>query len=416
MTRRASTKGLVRSAITAPVAVLGTLAASLTAAPAHAQAPATVSLAAYPTANTALNLNALRSAAPAVSARSVAPLSTKTPATHTVVRGDTVYAIAMKHGLTVSAILTANGIGSNALIFPGQKLILPGRTATVSPPKPAAGNSGPMTHTVVRGDTVFAIAKKYGSTITAILTANAIGSNALIFPGQKLVIPGGTATSSPPSGSSQTTQPSAPASSPSGTTYTVVRGDTVFAIAQRFGSTVSTILTANGIPSNAIIYIGQKLVIPGGTGTSGTTAGVASGQKYADLDAEQIANATLIINIGRELGVPERGIAIALATAMVESWIRNLNWGDRDSLGLFQQRPSTGWGTAAQIMDASRSIRVFYGGPNDPNGSKTRGLLDIPGWESLGFSQAAQRVQISAFPDRYGQWELAAYRWLELYG
>ncbi len=101
---------------------------------------------------------------------------------------------------------------------------------------------------------------------------------------------------------------------------------------------------------------------------------------------------------------------------MVESWIRNLDYGDRDSLGLFQQRPSTGWGTPAQIRDAERSIRVFYGGPKDPNGSKTRGLLDIPGWESLGFSQAAQRVQISAHPDRYGQWELAAHRWLELYG
>src|SRR5690606_6829153 len=106
-----------------------------------------------------------------------------------------------------------------------------------------------------------------------------------------------------------------------------------------------------------------------------------------------------------DLGISERGIAIALATAMVESSMRNLDYGDRDSLGLFQQRPSQGWGTAEQILNADRSIRVFYGGPSDPNGSTTRGLLDIRGWESMAFTDAAQAVQISAYPDRYGQWE-----------
>ncbi len=120
-----------------------------------------------------------------------------------------------------------------------------------------------------------------------------------------------------------------------------------------------------------------------------------------------------IIRIGRELGVPDRGIAIALATAMVESSMRNLDHGDRDSLGLFQQRPSQGWGTAAQITDADRSIRVFYGGRHDPNGGTTRGLLDIPGWQRMSFTGAAQAVQVSAFPHRYGQWERQANRWLD---
>ena len=132
-------------------------------------------------------------------------------------------------------------------------------------------------------------------------------------------------------------------------------------------------------------------------------------QKSADLSAEQAANATLIIRIGRELGVSDHGIAIALATGMVESDLRNLDWGDRDSLGIFQQRPSTGWGTPEQILDAERSTRVFYGGPSDPNGHTTRGLPDIPGWESMAFTDAAQAVQISAFPLRYGQWETAAH-------
>src|SRR5690606_31284313 len=113
-----------------------------------------------------------------------------------------------------------------------------------------------------------------------------------------------------------------------------------------------------------------------------------------------------------ELGVPDRGIAIALATAMVESSMRNLDHGDRDSLGLFQQRPSQGWGTAAQILDADRSIRVFYGGPRDPNGAASRGLLDLAGWQTKKFTDAAQAVQVSAYPDRYGQWETQAHSWL----
>ena len=85
-------------------------------------------------------------------------------------------------------------------------------------------------------------------------------------------------------------------------------------------------------------------------------------------------------------------------------------------LGLFQQRPSTGWGTEAEVRDAARSIRAFYGGPSDPNGSRTRGLLDIPGWESMSFADAAQAVQISAYPERYAQWEAPAHAWLAALG
>ena len=101
---------------------------------------------------------------------------------------------------------------------------------------------------------------------------------------------------------------------------------------------------------------------------------------------------------------------------MVESWMRNLDWGDRDSLGLFQQRPSTGWGDPSQIMDRGHSIRSFFLGAHNADGTTTRGLLDIPGWQEMPFSDAAQAVQISAYPERYGLWEQAAYRWLELYG
>ena len=142
---------------------------------------------------------------------------------------------------------------------------------------------------------------------------------------------------------------------------------------------------------------------------------VEVGEVLAELSIEQAENAAIIAATGVRRDLPARAVSIALATAYQESKIRNLDHGDRDSLGLFQQRPSQGWGTPEQIMDADRSTRVFFGGPSDPNGAVTRGLLDIPGWESLSFTAAAQAVQISAYPDRYGQWESQAYAWLALY-
>jgi hypothetical protein len=176
---------------------------------------------------------------------------------------------------------------------------------------------------------------------------------------------------------------------------------------------IQAVFSANGLGWASIIYPGQKLTIPGKAAAAPAPAAAPS---VAGLDAEQIANARIIIQVGRQLGVPDKGIAIALGTAMQESWIRNLDWGDRDSLGLFQQRPSTGWGTASQVRDPYRAARAFYGGPSDPNGNRTRGLLDIPGWQNLSFAQAAQAVQISAYPDRYARWEKAAYGWLAALG
>ena len=68
------------------------------------------------------------------------------------------------------------------------------------------------------------------------------------------------------------------------------------------------------------------------------------------------------------------------------------------------------------MRNAERAIRVFFGGPGDPNGTRTRGLLDIPGWQSMAFTEAAQAVQISAYPDAYAQWEKPALAWLAAIG
>lgn len=383
-------------------AVVGSIALSLAAQPA----------AATPAAETAHRDAApgatLRSAVPG--AASARPLSAR-PAEHTVVLGDTISRIASAYGLRTVDLLAWNGLEWSSVIRPGDRIRLsaePGASAAPAvAPAPQVASTG-TTHTVSTGDTPWSIAQAHGIGVGALLAANGLGDGAVIFPGQILAVPsaaGATATPAP-AAVSQATPIAA-------STHTVAAGDTLSAIAAANGLGLDAVLAANGLDRASIIYPGQALVIPG---AAATPAVETSALSDLGLDAEQIENARLIIQVGRERGVPDRGIAIALATAMVESWIRNLDWGDRDSLGLFQQRPSTGWGTPDQVRDPSRSIATFYGGAADPNGTATRGLLDIPGWENLSFTDAAQAVQISAYPDRYGEWEQQAYRWLAALG
>jgi murein DD-endopeptidase MepM/ murein hydrolase activator NlpD len=125
--------------------------------------------------------------------------------------------------------------------------------------------------------------------------------------------------------------------------------------------------------------------------------GLAGG--LAGLDAEQRDNAALIVEVGRTaVGAPPRAWVIAVATAMQESGLRNLphlgELNDRDSLGLFQQRPSQGWGTAGQILDPVHATTAFY-----------RALLKVDGWQQMALTEAAQAVQKSAYPDAYARHE-----------
>lgn len=116
------------------------------------------------------------------------------------------------------------------------------------------------------------------------------------------------------------------------------------------------------------------------------------------LDDEQLTHGVLIVDVGIDLEVPPRGWVIAVATAMQESSLRNLPHlgadNDHDSLGLFQQRPSHGWGSPAQIMDPEYAATAFY-----------ERLLQVPEWQSLPLTAAAQHVQRSAHPDAYAKHE-----------
>jgi len=118
------------------------------------------------------------------------------------------------------------------------------------------------------------------------------------------------------------------------------------------------------------------------------------------LTAEQADNAALIAAVGSREGFGVGGITVALATAIQESSLRNLDYGDRDSLGLFQQRPSQGWGSAEQIADPYYSTATFYAA-----------LLRVDGWEGLAVTDAAQAVQRSGFPFAYADHEVEARAW-----
>ncbi|MGV9212472.1 peptidase M23 [Micromonospora sp. RB23] len=134
----------------------------------------------------------------------------------------------------------------------------------------------------------------------------------------------------------------------------------------------------------------------------------------AGLDEDQMKNAEAIVRTGRKMGVPRRGLVIAVATAMQESNLYNVASGvlpesqdyphqgvgwDHDSVGLFQQRSSSGWGPIGRLMDPEFATRQFL-----------TALEQVPGWQQMRLTDAAQAVQVSAYPEHYQQHEWRATR------
>jgi hypothetical protein len=120
---------------------------------------------------------------------------------------------------------------------------------------------------------------------------------------------------------------------------------------------------------------------------------VARAGTETTLTPEQMANAATIAAIGVRRQLPVRAVQVALVTAFQESQLRNLAGGDRDSVGLFQQRPSQGWGQPEQLIDQRFAATAFYAA-----------LVKVRGWQAMAVGDAAQAVQHSAYPDAYAQW------------
>jgi hypothetical protein len=174
----------------------------------------------------------------------------------------------------------------------------------------------------------------------------------------------------------------------------------------------SVIVKVGGIAA-LVALLGLLMLAPFGVSSDQVSAACPPGAPAVDEDPEvsgtlrqeQVAFAKLIDDVAKARGLPGQATLVALMTALQESQLQNLSGGDRDSVGLFQQRPSTGWGTAERILDPRYAAEAFFGGANPPS---PPGLVDINSWPSMTYNDAAQAVQVSGYPNAYAKQEKTA--------
>jgi hypothetical protein len=156
---------------------------------------------------------------------------------------------------------------------------------------------------------------------------------------------------------------------------------------------VKWLLVAAGLAllvfTGSVVY---QSVLGNSSKLSAPCEATANGVTYG-FNLAQAQNATTIAAVGKRMGLADHAVTIALATALQESDLRKLSYGDLDSVGLFQQSPSEGWGTATQLQSPRYAASAFY-----------THLSKVPGWESMSVTDAAQAVQHSAAPDAYEKW------------
>ncbi|MDT8915312.1 hypothetical protein [Amycolatopsis sp. PS_44_ISF1] len=156
---------------------------------------------------------------------------------------------------------------------------------------------------------------------------------------------------------------------------------------------VAVVLVLAAVVVVVVVLDRKDVTTPGCTVALPEGAHSAAATQFT-LQPDQMGNAATIAAVAIRRGLPGHAVTIALATALQESKLRNLSGGDRDSVGLFQQRPSQGWGTPAQLQDPVYAATAFY-----------EKLVDLDAWDTLPITEAAQAVQRSGAPDAYAKWE-----------
>lgn len=336
------------SAISAAAVISAT---GLATAPAHADVPV------RPTAaSTAGHATSALPAAPAATrvvlrASAAVPASPSERITHEVVRGDTVWDLAREYGSSVSAIIDANGLNSQAVIHVGQRLAIPTSSRAAGKDQPRAASSRSSVHVVRAGDTVWDLAQRYDCTVESIIAANDLDSRAVIHVDQRLTIPGAQ-------GKSSAAPKASTASATATSRYTVKAGDTLSAIATRYGTSVSALASKNNIADPALIRVGQVLAITGSVPT-GTTSGLvgdtflgrtypkdvvsAANQNKAMLNEMNVPTKAqmraLIVKTAKKYGVDP---ALAQAIAYQESGFNMRAVSPANAVGVMQVIPSTG--------------------------------------------------------------------------
>ncbi|WP_104117488.1 lytic transglycosylase domain-containing protein [Arthrobacter sp. B1805] len=292
-----------------------------------------------------------------------APSPASGAGSYTVRSGDTLGAIAARHGVDLRTLLQSNGLSMTSIIHPGQKISLGGPAQTpekaapapAAPPAPEAGAS----YTVKPGDTLSAIAARNGVSLQAVLASNNLSMTSIIRPGQKLTLGATVSTQSTPPA---TAAPAAPAPAPG--SYSVKAGDTLGAIASRHGVSLGDLLAANNMSRTTVIYPGQKLALPG-AGSAPAPAAVPAptdlvpstflGYSYPDkVVADANANKALLNSLpapsqaemkqivadtARSMGVDP---SLAMAFAFQESSFNQRAVSPANAIGTMQVIPSSG--------------------------------------------------------------------------
>ena len=255
------------------------------------------------------------------------------------------------------------------------------------------GREGAVQVVVEAGETVFDVAVRHGVSAAGVLALNGLGWRAQLLEGQLLLV-------KPPTEARR----AAPVADELHR-HRVGEGESVSSVAERHGVSTAAVLLANGLSRGSAVRAGQQLVIPvPNPRRTGSAAVVLTG--------EMRDNAAAVVDAGRALGVPDDGIVVALAAAMQDSSLHNLPFGEGDAVGVFQQRPSLGWGEADRLLDPYRASLAFYGGAGSGVVAPATGLLDVGGWPFMSVGEAAHAVQRSSSPAAYAKWERSARGWL----
>jgi len=267
---------------------------------------------------------------------------------YTVRPGDTVSHIAARTKTSVAAIAQANALADVSKIRIGQVITIPSAGGRAEAPAAPAAAPATASYVVRAGDTVGRIASRTGTTVAAVVAANGLDARAFIRIGQTLTIPGGATSTATPAAA-----PAAAGTTSGSATYTVVKGDTVTAIAARFGTTTATIVATNGLDARASIRIGQTLTVPGKAPQ--VVGNTFAGRTYPDtvVDAANANLASLraggvpskaamqakIADTARAMGVD---VSLAQAVAFQESGFNHAVVSPANAIGAMQVIPSSG--------------------------------------------------------------------------
>jgi LysM repeat protein len=265
-----------------------------------------------------------------------------------VQRGDTLWDLARKHGVTVAQLAAWNRIENPELIRIGQRIVLEAPVAPAAPaPTPAAPPPAPVVHVVRAGDTVWDLALRYGTSVAALVAANHLANPSFIRIGQALAIPQATPAATAPT-------PAQPAPAPASVTHVVRAGETLWALSARYGVSITAIVQANGLASASFIRTGQHLAIPVSAAPGpGSSAGAGMSPEMAARVVARSASRDLLLAAAREFGVPA---PFVLAVAWHESGWQPGAVSYAGAVGLMQLMPGTAQWVADTMLHESPAI------------------------------------------------------------